>query len=46
MVGANRAETAKIWDSMPPMLGTNRFGELKLGAAVLATSPARRTPSR
>ena len=28
-VGANRAETAKIWESMPPMLGTNRFGELK-----------------
>ena len=28
-VGATRAETAKIWESMPPMRGTNRFGELK-----------------
>jgi hypothetical protein len=39
-VGATKAETGKIWDSMPPMLGTNRFGERKPNAAVLATSPA------
>ena len=39
-VGATKAETAKIWDSLPPMLGSNRFGELKSSAAVLATSPA------
>ena len=39
-VGATRAETAKIWESMPPMLGTNRFGERKASAAVLATTPA------
>ncbi len=39
-VGANKAETTKIWDSMPPMRGTNRFGEPKRGAAILATSPA------
>jgi Putative glutamine amidotransferase len=38
-VGATNAETAKIWDAMPPMLGTNRFGERKPSAAVLATSP-------
>ena len=37
-VGATKAETAKIWDSLPAMLGTNRFGERKLGAAVLATT--------
>ncbi len=39
-VGATKAETGKIWDAMPPMLGSNRFGQLKAGAAVLATSPA------
>ena len=38
-VGATKAETGKIWDAMPPMLGTNRFGALKANAAVLATSP-------
>ena len=37
-VGATRAETAKVWESLPAMLGTNRFGERKLGAAVLATT--------
>ena len=39
-VGATKAETAKIWESMPPMRGTNRFGERKPNAGVLATSPA------
>jgi hypothetical protein len=38
-VGATKAEAAKIWDAMPPMLGTNRFGEMKAGASVLATTP-------
>jgi uncharacterized membrane protein len=35
-IGANRAETAKLWDMMPPILGTNRFGEPKKGAEILA----------
>jgi hypothetical protein len=38
-IGASRAETAKLWDMMPPILGTNRFGELKKGAEVLAQTP-------
>jgi uncharacterized membrane protein len=42
-VGATRAETAKIWESMPPILGTNRFGDRKPLALVLATSPAGET---
>ena len=44
-VGANKAETARIWDMMPPILGTNRFGEPKKGAEILAR-PAGRAPSR
>ena len=44
-VGANRAETAKIWDALPPILGTNRFGEPK----AVGQDPGRRrrhpTPS-
>ena len=39
-VGANRAETKRIWDALPPILGSNRFGERKASAQVLATSPA------
>jgi len=38
-VGANRADTKRIWDAMPPVLGTNLFGEPKASASVLATSP-------
>ncbi len=34
------AETKRIWDALPPILGTNRFGERKALAHVLATSPA------
>ena len=30
-VGADRTETARIWDMMPPILGTNRFGDVKQG---------------
>jgi len=38
-IGGSRAETAKLWDMMPPILGTNRFGEPKKGAEVLAQTP-------
>jgi len=38
-VGANRLETARIWQAMPPVLGCNRFGERKGLASLLATSP-------
>ena len=38
-VGANKTETARIWDMMPPILGTNRFGEPKLNADILAETP-------
>ncbi len=39
-IGSNRAETAKMWADLPPILGSNRFIELKASAQVLATSPA------
>ncbi len=38
-IGGSKAETAKLWDMMPPILGTNRFGEPKKGAEVLAQTP-------
>ncbi len=38
-IGATRAETEKIWANMPPILGSNRFGEPKALAAILATTP-------
>ncbi len=38
-IGATRAETAKLWDMLPPILGTNRFGEPKKGAEILAQTP-------
>ena len=28
-VGGTRAETKRIWDALPPILGSNRFGERK-----------------
>ncbi len=34
-VGATRDETKRIWDAMPPILGSNRFGERKASAQVL-----------
>ncbi len=37
-VGANKTETARIWDMMPPILGTNRF-EPKIGANIIAETP-------
>jgi hypothetical protein len=38
-VGASRAETTRIWDAMPPIQGTNRFGQEKGGAVILASTP-------
>ena len=35
-VGANKTETARIWDAMKPILGTNLFGEVKNGADIIA----------
>jgi uncharacterized membrane protein len=43
-VGANRAETARIWDMMPPIRGTNRFGDPKPNAVILAETPAPAEP--
>ena len=43
-VGANRTETQRIWDTMKPILGTNRFGDVKQSAKILAETP--RAPSR
>jgi hypothetical protein len=39
-VGPDKAETARIWDRLPPVTGTNRFGEPKPTASVLAEDPA------
>ncbi len=39
-VGANKAETARIWNMMAPILGTNRFSAVKVGADILAETPA------
>jgi uncharacterized membrane protein len=39
-VGSNRTETQRIWDLMKPILGTNRFGEVKPGGKILAETPA------
>lgn len=38
-VGADRTETARIWDLMKPILGTNNFSEVKRGANILAETP-------
>jgi hypothetical protein len=43
-VGRDRAESAKIWDRLPPMTGTNRFGKptklaLVLGSATIDGRP-------
>ena len=38
-VGATTAETAKLWDMMPPILGTNRFGEPKEGSGDPGQTP-------
>ena len=39
-VGGTRAETKRIWEGLPPIQGSNRFGERKASAKILATSPA------
>ena len=39
-VGTDRTETARIWDQMKPILGTNRFGDVKPNADILAETPA------
>jgi hypothetical protein len=36
-VGANKTETARIWDSMHPIQGTNLFGQPKATAEILAS---------
>ena len=35
-LGPNTADTARIWDALPPITGTNLFGLPKPGAFVLA----------
>ncbi len=39
-VGPTRAESARIWDTMFPIQGTNHLGDPKLGATILGTTPA------
>ena len=39
-VGANKTETARIWDMMTPILGANRFSDVKPNADILAETPA------
>ena len=34
-VGPSRTETARIWDALPPLSGTNRFGSPKPAARIL-----------
>ena len=38
-IGATKTETAKLWDMMPPILGTSRFGDPKRLAEILAQTP-------
>jgi hypothetical protein len=40
-VGANPVESLRIWNSLPPITGTNQFGEAKLGSILMAESPER-----
>src|SRR3954462_8071520 len=41
-VGPNAAASQKIWDALPPLSGTNRFGEPKIGANILARAGSTR----
>ena len=41
-VGANPAASQKIWDALPPLSGTNRFGEARAGANILARAGSTR----
>ncbi len=40
-VGADRPDTVRIWQALPPLRGTNQFGSPKAGAFILAQSPGR-----
>jgi hypothetical protein len=40
-VGSNPVESLRIWNSLPPVTGTNQFGEPKLDSIVMAESPER-----
>jgi uncharacterized membrane protein len=39
-VGGDKADSARIWSALPPMTGSNEFGEPKLGATVLGDALA------
>lgn len=39
-VGPNRAETTRLWNSLPPLAGTNRFGQAKGSATIYGHTPA------
>ena len=41
-LGPNTAESARIWDALPPITGTNLFGQPKPAAFVLARAKAGR----
>lgn len=36
-IGSDPANTARLWEALPPLLGSNRFGEPKRGAEILGT---------
>ncbi|MDR3633103.1 MAG: hypothetical protein P4L84_04650 [Isosphaeraceae bacterium] len=38
-VGPNRTETTRMWNSLPPLAGTNRFGQPKLSATIYGHTP-------
>jgi hypothetical protein len=40
-IGPDRGESARIWNNLPPVTGTNQFGEPKPLATVLAEGPGR-----
>jgi hypothetical protein len=42
-IGPNRAETTRLWNSLPPLAGTNRFGQPKPAATVYGHTPGARS---
>jgi hypothetical protein len=38
-IGSDRADSNRIWNALPPVTGTNQFGEPKPSAEVLAEGP-------
>ena len=40
-IGPTRAETAALWDLLPPITGASRIGRAKAGAVVWARTPSR-----